>query len=454
MQILICAAALYISAGCGVKHRQAPQIPDTAYRQAIADAQKAGFTVKLPVQTMPPDSENAATVYSDLTAHLRLYPLTKSDSEAEKYSGLPDTEAVQIARIRSLVKRRSDIIRFAHQAASRPKCVFSRKRDFPDPAGIDFHLFGSIRRALRLLSLESLIMAHNGKGVAAVRNQTLCFRLAEHAGSVGTLPSLLEKIGCDCKTLHGLQNIMLESHGDAQVAKAVRQAINDSWRQPELGPALRQETTNQIAIVDWSRRIGPGPSLKTVNGKIVTFTRKISDDEAKQWHSTMNANGIYILEQMRKITEVADLPYPEAYAREEAIIDERNRRNPPESRHPIHTIDDVMKWPEKANYMYAADLLPGDTDLLDRKTLDIAYANVCSTTASIFEYKAAHGDFPITLTDIKSATSIDPFDLKPLRYRREGKGFVVYSVGPTLKYDGGKPGQELSRDEAAFRYEP
>lgn len=43
----------------------------------------------------------------------------------------------------------------------------------------------------------------------------------------------------------------------------------------------------------------------------------------------------------------------------------------------------------------------------------------------------------------------DPFDGKPLRYRQEGKGFVVYSIGATGKYTGapkvaGKPFREVA----------
>jgi hypothetical protein len=46
------------------------------------------------------------------------------------------------------------------------------------------------------------------------------------------------------------------------------------------------------------------------------------------------------------------------------------------------------------------------------------------------------------------AVPTDPFDGKPMRYRVEGKGFVIYSVGPTGKYAGspkqpGRPFREV-----------
>jgi hypothetical protein len=33
---------------------------------------------------------------------------------------------------------------------------------------------------------------------------------------------------------------------------------------------------------------------------------------------------------------------------------------------------------------------------------------------------------------------LDEFDGKPLRYRREGEGFILYSVGTNLVDDGGE----------------
>jgi hypothetical protein len=32
---------------------------------------------------------------------------------------------------------------------------------------------------------------------------------------------------------------------------------------------------------------------------------------------------------------------------------------------------------------------------------------------------------------------VDPFDGQPLRYRTQGAGYVLYSIGPDLKDDGG-----------------
>jgi hypothetical protein len=54
-------------------------------------------------------------------------------------------------------------------------------------------------------------------------------------------------------------------------------------------------------------------------------------------------------------------------------------------------------------------------------------------------YELAHGSPPETLSDLVPAllpsVPIDPFDAKPLRYRREGKEWVFWSVGSDMKDD-------------------
>lgn len=57
-------------------------------------------------------------------------------------------------------------------------------------------------------------------------------------------------------------------------------------------------------------------------------------------------------------------------------------------------------------------------------------------------YKNRTGDYPQTLDELVPGllkeVPIDPFTGKPLAYRREGEGFIVYSLGSNEKDDGGR----------------
>jgi hypothetical protein len=55
-------------------------------------------------------------------------------------------------------------------------------------------------------------------------------------------------------------------------------------------------------------------------------------------------------------------------------------------------------------------------------------------------YRAERGTFPATVAEagVTGEAGVDGFTEKPLVYRKEGEGYVLYSVGEDLKDDGGK----------------
>ncbi len=57
-------------------------------------------------------------------------------------------------------------------------------------------------------------------------------------------------------------------------------------------------------------------------------------------------------------------------------------------------------------------------------------------------YKLHHGAYPDSLAQLEQAgfkLPVDPFGEKPFRYRREGAGFIVYSIGSDMEDQGGLP---------------
>jgi hypothetical protein len=70
------------------------------------------------------------------------------------------------------------------------------------------------------------------------------------------------------------------------------------------------------------------------------------------------------------------------------------------------------------------------------------------TEVALRRYQMAHGRYPEKLSQLVpeylKSEPIDPFGLgKPLRYQRkdEGRSFLLYSLGPNLRDDKGKPGK-------------
>jgi hypothetical protein len=77
----------------------------------------------------------------------------------------------------------------------------------------------------------------------------------------------------------------------------------------------------------------------------------------------------------------------------------------------------------------------------------VARAAIAHANAAVLIWKCRHGTYPVSLQQAMVNVPKDPFDLKPIRYRRENGGFVVYSVGKTGQY-AGQPG---SHEESVRR---
>ena len=62
-------------------------------------------------------------------------------------------------------------------------------------------------------------------------------------------------------------------------------------------------------------------------------------------------------------------------------------------------------------------------------------------------FKSRTGDYPenigALIPGLLTEVPVDPFTGKPLVYRREGKGFIVYSLGSNLKDDDGRSTYEI-----------
>jgi hypothetical protein len=61
---------------------------------------------------------------------------------------------------------------------------------------------------------------------------------------------------------------------------------------------------------------------------------------------------------------------------------------------------------------------------------------------TVERYRLADGKLPESLNDLVpkflESVPIDPFDGKPLKYKKLDPGFVIYSIGEDQQDDGGK----------------
>jgi len=126
----------------------------------------------------------------------------------------------------------------------------------------------------------------------------------------------------------------------------------------------------------------------------------------------------YYLDVMAEHISVLQRPYPEQHAFAKSM--DRSIR--------------ALRSPGLANLADVCALLP---DYLKH----VGYMRCVQAALAVERFRLANAKLPEALSDLVADLlgdiPLDPFDDKPLRYRKLEEGYVIYSVGPDGRDDGG-----------------
>lgn len=401
----------------------------TLYAAEIESARLAGIPVTAQALqgVIPPSERNAAPVYTKFAALLKAHPLTEDEKNASFAAvGLvPPERAIQ--RVRQLFKRRPELLRTIHQAAAYPECSF--QRDWSYPAAVDYHERLPMQDAARLLRDQSMALTYEGHPGEAIRIQAQGFRIAQHMSAWKGMLGLMGAQDVDGMTIRCFRAILIRSGTDPAVASAVRTTIEREWRPRSLIRALQEHAGSNVLDLDCLRALGPGYLKSFLGngspGKVQMATR--------QWNDYIDDNGSVLLQRERRAIIAAGLHYwlsaPILHAIGRETMADVN---------PSHLV--------ALTFGFEIELEA------ERQAETEAAAGITRSAAALLVWRSRHGAYPSNLAPAISPVPVDPFDGRPLRYRREGRGFVVYSIGTTGKSTGGTPTRKPGRYDILFRY--
>jgi hypothetical protein len=420
-----------------------PDPAHAAYLRAVAAAKKAGIpTTPAELKRPPiPASRNAAPFYRKLDALHKSRPLILEEEESIMIllGRRPPTPA-EIEKARSVFAQRSDLTTLVHQAAARPDCDF--QRDWTQMPYVPTPEYARMRAAARWLTGESGLMVREGKPLQAVNNMALGFRIARHTNTDMTLMSYLVAVAVDSITMRGLENILYEAGEKPGVADAVVKSIDKSWRPLSLSSGLRAEIWSMIRTMNIYRKGRDGDAaLKSLQAGapmdnpfvIPKKTRSLTPAEFKELNRLVDVNGATAIDGLRHIIAAADKPYPTALQNSKQVVSRLDNKR-------------------DAEHGFANMLVGLFGNSPTTRARDMARAAVLRAGAALLTWKGKHGSFPEKLGQAINPAPTDPFDLKPLRYRREGNGFVVYSIGETGTFNGAAIDAQSRARECFFRY--
>ena len=371
-----------------------------------------------------PSGDNALTYF----ARFDVPGNAPSSNETESYALIEDPtnsgSAWQSAE-RFVVTRKS-LLDLAHHGA-RTQTLSPLLHRGQDPLAIVFPELGGCRRSAKIITVESISLARGGRFLLAVQNQRDAFRCADLASKdVGLMAYLVSCYSYQC-ALDGLLDILRLSRGDPHVCFTIRAIIASDYHDHFVSEGLKSDCAQSIAQVEYWRDGGPKAFADMSNGVVDAKLASRPD----LYNAIVDMNGVYLVRQELSAIDVADRPYSEAFR----ILSTQDTRHAQ-----YHGVDGT----------YAHVMLSVPSKTIGVHARIEAAAAVTRAACAVFLYKSKHGRYPSTLAEA-APTAIDPFDGKPLGYRREANGFVVYSVGPTGQYNGGAFDTGKQHEEA-FRY--
>ena len=107
-------------------------------------------------------------------------------------------------------------------------------------------------------------------------------------------------------------------------------------------------------------------------------------------------------------------------------------------------------------HVLTAIILPVFAPVTAKRDSTIAQVGLAQVALALNAYKNEKGEYPESLAQLPKAIEWadlpeDPFSGEDFIYRREGEGFLVYSIGADLEDDNGKAEEDREEGDIVWR---
>ncbi len=373
----------------------------------------------------PPPGQNAATKFLEGIAALRITEVDSNSVSLPRIGKgqLPEPDKPVPAEMKSaiteFIQRNQPALSLFGQAAQLQQSRYPIDLN----RGILTLLphLSKIKRAAHILELSSISHAVAGQSKEAGDDLLTSFALARSLESEPVLISQLVRGACNSIALDALKQtlnrITLSPHSLDQLQDSLRQSEEREAAGFGFTRALVGAQVSDLSAFDMT----PEQYLK-IPDNATPDERKKFELEIKE---AMAADREYCQTTFDRALAVRKQPFPgrlsqDVFAEAEIVATNKNMR-------------------------LSSLFFPALDAIAPTEAGNLANLRLAQTAVALEKFRSDHANhFPDSLTELTPnylrSVPADPFDGKPLRYRKTGEGYVLYSLGQNLKDDGGKPG--------------
>ena len=375
-----------------------------------------------------PDTENAALLYESAGLLLKAQPAPEGN--LLKYlGGLCDKfikeslEPDKLAELQQLIEQDVVIqaLSIVEQGTQRPSCRFDR--DYKDGIYTLLPNVPNLRELSRILSAKAQLEARAGNLDKAWNIVRTHLKFADATLNDPVLVTQLVRIASIKLACRTIQELCAIAPPNEQQYRSIQEFLTSF---DDITPIVRAIDGERLLLGEWAFNLPKKELYKVTH-----------DNEDPEDISGI----IYKLIILRATFKPLFLADRAAYMRfmHKSI---EYLENP----HPNFRInileDNIVK-----RHMLSKMLIFDMNRIKAIYNEMITEVRITQVGLALLQHKQSRDVFPGTLESLKMQNINDPFSELPLHYKSQGQGFILYSVGPDKKDNGGSPKQKKQEED-------
>jgi hypothetical protein len=342
---------------------------------------------------------------------------------AEALQRLKPNEALTPADravMRAEMERAADAIQEARKLIDQPRGRYPITYS-QDYIGTMLPGIQDCREVARLLQYDALFRAQSGDLGGAIVS---CRAIINDARSIGDEPSLicqLVRMAIRAIAVGQAERTLGVGEPPADELAALQKAMEEEAEEPLLQVAVRGERGGMDRLMQQLQNGGLSVTYmkSMMRGSPTQQSRRWVGEEAVLYlPGAVVNNRAALLDHMNKLVEISKLP-------------------PDEQAEPLEKLQrSLSKEP-----LLVRELLPATEKVAEAERRTRALLRCAAAGLAAERYRREHGQWPDRLDDLKGeylrAVPLDPYDGKPLRYRTDGEGVVIYAIWKDRQDNGG-----------------
>jgi hypothetical protein len=382
----------------------------------------------------PPPGENAADVYLEAFKHLAPKQDSDTNLPVVGYAKLPargeSLPEETRAAIAEYLKRNEQALPLLHEAATKVDCRYPL--DFSKGIAIRLPHLAKVRQSARLLYLETILHVERGEPEFAAQSLTTSARLPRSLMSEPLVISHAVLVACEriaCMDLERALNAMVFT--DEQLV-ALSVVFTGMHSLQTLSRALAGERCVINAWFSIPNPVTQWDILKT-----------IYDENGSVDSPLPLSRPAFVLYQIAGLLTLDQLAFLEATEENVAATSKPF----PERLRALQIFE--TEWMKLYGHrVFACEMLGGTSLFILHDARAAATQRTATTAIALERFRIAERTLPNALDELVpkylNAVPQDPFDGKPLRYKKLAKGYVVYSIGEDKVDDGGDEKKDIT----------